>query len=247
MWAGITLVLAVLAIRFSLRLASFRRREYRFPLPVPLRVVTPQGFAVGLATDISPRGFRLLGTPVTGARVGDELLGDLLLPSGRLPVRATIRDLVRPTPPDAGGPQAVGCEFSWDSASNRNQLEMFLFGSDLQWRLNGFDDRVRTPIELFGAALSGRREIPSPRGQHWSPLIYRNREATTESGVGFISAVDPSSRSRTVVALGALPRNTRLRAEEVTLHGAINVTGSVADEQVLETDAAPIYLYRLTA
>jgi cellulose synthase (UDP-forming) len=247
MWAGITLVLAALAIRFSLKLSSFRRREYRFPLPVPLRVATPQGIAVGLATDISPRGFRLLGTPVTGARVGDEVRGELLLPSGRLPVRARIRDLVGPTPPDAGGPQAVGCEFSWDSASNRNQLEMFLFGSDLQWRLNGFDDRVKTPTERLGAALSGRREIPSPRGQHWSPLIYRSREATTESGVGFISAVDPSSRSRTVVALRALPRNTRLRAEEVTLHGAINVTGRVADEQVLETDAAPVYLYRLTA
>ncbi len=247
MWAAVTLVLAVLAIRFSLKLSSFRRREYRFPLPVPLRVVTPQGTAVGLATDISPHGFRLRGMPVTGARVGDEVRGELLLPSGRLPVRATIRDLVRPESADAGGLEAVGCEFSWDSASNRNQLEMFLFGSDLQWRLNGYDDRVKTPTERLAAALSGRREVARPRGQHWSPLVYRDLEATAESGVGFISAADPLSPSRTVVSMGALPRNARLNAEEVTLRGAIDVTGSIADEQVLETDAAPIYLYKLTA
>jgi cellulose synthase (UDP-forming) len=202
---------------------------------------------VGLATDISPHGFRLLGTPVTGTRVGDDVRGELLLPSGRLPIRATVRDLVQPTPPDAGGPQAVGCEFSWDSARDRNQLEMFLFGSDLQWRLNGFDDRVETPAERIAAAFTGRRQVQRPRGQHWAPLVYRDLEATKDGGVGFISVADPASPSRTVVSMGALPRNARLNAEEVTLLGAINVTGSVADEQVLETDAAPIYLYKLTA
>ena len=247
MWASITLALAVLAIRFSLKLASFRRREYRFPLPVPLQITTAQGITIGLAADISPRGFRLLGTPVTGAHVGDEIRGELLLPSGRLPVQAKIRDIVRPKVPDSGESRAVGCEFRWESARDRNQLEMFLFGSDLQWRLNGFDDRVKTPTERLAAVFSGRREVPRSRGQHWSPLVYRGHEATTERGVGFISVADPASPSRTVVSLGALPHDSRLNAEEVTANGSVAVTGRVGDEQVLETDTAPIYLYELNA
>ncbi len=246
-WAGLTLCLAVLAIRFSLRLASFRRREYRFPLPVPLRVTTPQGVALGLATDISPLGFRLVGTPVTGARVGDEIGGELLLPTGRLHVQATVRSLVRPTRTDVHAPQAVGCEFRWDSAGKRNQLELFLFGSDLQWRLNGLDDRIQTPLERLGSFLRGGPRSTVPRGQRWAPLLYRNGTATTHAEVGFISAPDPAAPSRTVVAWGALPRDAQLDAREVTPHGALDVTGSVADEQVLETNAAPIYLYKLTA
>jgi len=243
-WAAITLVMAVLAIRFSLRLASFRRREYRFPLPVPLNVVTSRGITVGLATDISPQGFRLQGMPVAGARIGDTVRGELLLPSGALPVSAVIRDHVKPA---SGTPDAVGCEFCWDSASKRNQLEMFLFGSDLQWRLNGLTDRVKTPIERLVAAFSSHRGVPLPRGQRWSPLVYRSREGVTADGVGFISAVDPASNSRTLVSLGALPRDTQFDAEEVTLQGAIGVTGNVADEQVLDSAASPIYLYKLNA
>jgi hypothetical protein len=50
-----------------------------------------------------------------------------------------------------------------------------------------------------------------------------------------------------VVSWGALPRNEQLDAREVTPHGALDVTGRVADEQVLETHAAPIYIYKLTA
>jgi hypothetical protein len=49
------------------------------------------------------------------------------------------------------------------------------------------------------------------------------------------------------VSLGVLPANGRLFAEEVTPAGPRGVVGRVADEQVLETHAAPIYLYKLTA
>jgi len=50
-----------------------------------------------------------------------------------------------------------------------------------------------------------------------------------------------------VVSLGVLPPNGRLYAEEVTAAGPRGVVGRVADEQVLDTHAAPIYLYKLTA
>jgi cellulose synthase (UDP-forming) len=246
-WAGFTLGMAVLAVRFSLRLASFRRREYRFPLPVPLRVGTPQGVAIGLATDISPLGFRLVGTPVTGAQVGDEICGEFLLPTGRLRIRANVRSLIRPTKVDVSAPNAIGCEFSWDSADSRNQLELFLFGSDLQWRLNGLDDRIQTPLERLGNLLRGVPRATVPRGQRWSPLLYRGGDPKTDPGIGFISASDPAGRSRTVVSWGALPQDAQLDAKEVTPQGALDVTGSVADEQVLETHSAPIYLYKLTA
>jgi cellulose synthase (UDP-forming) len=246
LWASLTLGIAAAGIRFALRTSSSRRREYRFPLPIPLRMHTPRGLSLGLATDISPLGCRVVGAPVSGARGGDELQGDLLLPTGPLPVRVLVRTVLADS--QRAIPAALGCEFRWGLSDERNQLEMFLFGSDLQWRLNGFEDRVRTPLERVGDYLRGER--PSRRrlaGESWSPVLYRRVNSDLESGIGFISASGRDGATRTLVSLGVLPDNGRLFAEEVTPAGPRGVVGRVADEQVLETHAAPIYLYKLTA
>ena len=251
-WAGLTLGVAALAIRFALRAARFRRREYRFPLPIPMRILSRAGVTLGLATDISPLGCRLVGAPVAGARTGDELRGELLLPSGALPVHASVQALI--LPPGGRGksedpqPVAVGCAFRWGTSDDRDQLEMFLFGSDLQWRLNGLEDRIRTPLERVADLIGGVRYEPRRLvGQQWSPLLYKRVNSQQEVGIGFISAPQSKAGERTVVSLGVLPENGRLFAEEVTASGPRGVVGRVADAEVLETHAAPIYLYRLTA
>jgi cellulose synthase (UDP-forming) len=246
LWASLTLGVAAASIRFAWRRSASRRREYRFPLPVPLRVNTPRGLSLGLAADISPLGCRVVGAPVGGARGGDELQGELLLPTGPLPVRALVRTVLADS--DKATPAALGCEFRWGLSDERSQLEMFLFGSDLQWRLNGFEDRVRTPLERIDDRLRGERPVRRQLArQRWSPVLLRRVNSELDAGVGFISATDRDGATRTLVSLGVLPTNGRLFAEEVTPTGPRGVVGRVADEQVLETHAAPIYLYKLTA
>jgi cellulose synthase (UDP-forming) len=246
LWASLTLGIAAASLRFARRVSASRRREYRFPLPVPLQFKSGKDPLIGLATDISPLGCRVVGAPVSSARGGDELRGELLLPTGPLAVTLAVRTVLV----DGGKaePTALGCEFCWGLSDERNQLEMFLFGSDLQWRLNGYEDRVRTPLERFRNWLGGvspaRRRLA---GQNWSPVLYRRVNASHEGGVGFISAAVRGGGERTLVSLGELPANGRLYAEEVTPAGPRGVVGRVADGQVLETHAAPIYLYKLTA
>ena len=246
LWASVTVGVAAFALRFALRASSSRRREYRFPLPVPLRVHAGRSVAIGLATDISPLGCRIVGAPVGGARSGDELTGDLLLPTGPLPVRVIVRTVLADG--DKAEAVALGCEFRWGLSDERNQLELFLFGSDLQWRLNGFEDRVQTPLERVRDLLRGER--PARRAlarKGWSPVMYRRVNASHEAGVGFISSWERDGEARTIVSLGELPANGRLYAEEVTPAGPRGVVGRVVEEQVIETHSAPIYLYKLTA
>jgi len=246
LWASVTLGVAASALHFALRTSGSRRREYRFPLPIPLRVRAGRNVAIGLATDISPLGCRVVGAPVSSGRGGDELTGELLLPNGPLPVRMVVRTVL------ADGdnrvvPVALGCEFRWGLSDERNQLEMFLFGSDLQWRLNGFEDRVRTPLERVRDLLRGG---PRPRRlarRDWSPVMYRRVNASHEAGIGFISRAEREGETRTIVSLGELPANGRLYAEEVTSVGTRTVVGRVAREQVIETHSSPIYIYELTA
>ena len=249
LWAAVTLGIAASAIHYALRASSYRRREYRFPLPVPLRTLDGKGVeSVALATDISPQGCRVVGAITASAEPGQEIRGELLLPTGPLPVMATVRALI-PRGKDESTEPALGCEFRWGVSDERNQLEMFLFGSDMQWQLNGLSDRIRPPLERLAALFSGAGLDNSRRliGQSWSPVLYKRVNSELGTGVGFISRSDPRTGDRTMVSLGMLPSNGRLYAEEVTASGPRGVVGRVQDEAVLETHAAPIYLYKLTA
>lgn len=249
LWAAVTFGIAASAIHYALLSASFCRREYRFPLPVPLRTRDGKGVeSVALATDISPLGCRVVGAITSSAEQAQEIRGELLLPTGPLPVVAIVRALIPPGKDQSAEP-ALGCEFRWGVSDERNRLEMFLFGSDLQWQLNGLSDRIRPPLERVAAMFSGAVQDSSRRlvGQNWSPVLYKRVNSKLDSGVGFISRSDPRTGDRTMVSLGVLPPNGRLYAEEVTASGPRGVVGRVQDEAVLETHAAPIYLYKLTA
>jgi cellulose synthase (UDP-forming) len=249
LWAVVTAAIAALAAHKTLRATIDRRREYRFPLPVPLRTRTPSGHeTVALATDLSPLGCRIVGEPLGYARRGDELQGELLLPTGPLAVVASVRAITEPRSKDPAQP-ALACEFRWGLSEERNQLETFLYGSDLQWQLNGLTDRAPTLLERIAAWLGASARVETRRlaGQTWSPVLYKRVNSEQGNGVGFISRSDPKTGVRTIVSLGVLPRSGRLYAEEVTAAGPRGVVGRVEDEQVLETHAAPIYLYRLTA
>jgi len=247
-WASLTLGVAALAIRYALRLAGFRRREYRFPLPVPFKArLQPHG-SMARASDISPLGCRLSGDVAARVSVGDTIPGTLLLPTGELAVTAVVRSHNAPGPEEGAGRPEIGCEFRWDSVEARLQLETFLFGSDLQLHLNGWEERVRTPLERLSAWLGGARPGPRlPTGRGWSPFVYRQAGSKDAIGVGFISAPGPGETPRTVVTLDQLPAMSKVSAHEVTDAGPRHVTGRLGDTELIETRSAPLYLYRLTA
>ena len=248
LWAALTLGMAALAIGFATRLAGFRRREYRFPLAVPVRVASAGRRAMTLATDLSPLGFRLTGFPAATARVGDLVRGELLLPGGRLDFEALVRSRAARDGDAADTLPVAGCEFRWASAGDCYQLEQFLFGSDLQWRLNGLEDRTRTPLERLDGVLNrDRRNARALEGLRWSPLVYECAGAGSDVGVGFISAGDAGAKTRMIATLGSLPAAGQLHANEVTSQGLRSVQGHLSNQSRVDTHTAPIYLYRLTA
>ena len=248
LWASLTLGVAALAIRYALRLSGFRRREYRFPLPVPFKVrLLPHG-SMARASDISPLGCRLSGEVATRVSVGEVITGQLLLPTGELPVTAVVRSRAVPETPGGAGRPAIGCEFQWASVEHRLQLESFLFGSDLQLHLNGWEERVRTPLERLPAWLGGTKRGPRmPASQGWSPLVYRHSGSNQAIGVGFISIPGSEAIPRTVVTLDQLPGISNVSAHEITDAGPRHVTGRLGETEMIETHSAPLYLYRLTA
>src|SRR5690606_23855605 len=100
------------------------------------------------------------------------LAGELLLPAGTVSLTARVRVRLAEND-DASGtdPGSLGCEITGMAATDRNQLELFLFGSDLQWQLNGLADRVQTPLERLGSLLAGSRQQRPAPARHWWPLL----------------------------------------------------------------------------
>lgn len=249
LWAAMVLVIGGMGVGYALRVGSYRRGEYRFPLPLPVWVRTPAGGTVALATDISPHGFRLQGSFAETLLPETELRCQLWLPHEVVPLTATVRTVQgqqggkRPTAPSAG------CAITHVSPEDRNVLELFLFGSDLQWQLNGLSDRMHTPLERLRERVAGRPVPAAARAaQHWHPLLLQRSPVNGVPDIGFISA-DTQRRSKRTVALfgGRSSAENDLQADELTPTGIHPVLGRLGAAELVDTDAAPIHVYRLSA
>lgn len=247
-WAGFALGVAALAIGYAIRLARHRRREYRFPLPVPFKLAREPRSVMVRASDISSLGCRLTGPVAVTAVVGDRLAGQLLLPAGPLKVDAIVRSRLVEKLRNGEERISVGCEFDWKHFAERMQLDAFLFGSDLQMRLNGWREQTPTPWDRVSAVLKGAwRGAKLPRAEGWSPLVFRDANAESGIGVGYISRNIMPNGSRALVTVFGMPGGARVAAHEVTENGAQFVDGEVGEPELMGSKLSPLYLHRLHA
>lgn len=158
-WAAVNLCMAWLVVRFALLRTRFRRREYRFPVPLPARVRFAGGEAMMTVDDISLSGCRIYGRFPEAARVRDVVQGELLLPGTSLPFIGKVAAMIPGGNGQESWVKSLGLEFEWNNRADHELLELFLFGSDLQWQLNHLDDRSLTPTELLqSSARAAKRE-----------------------------------------------------------------------------------------
>jgi cellulose synthase (UDP-forming) len=236
-WAGMTVWLAVLAIAHAVRVGNYRRREYRFPVPAAFEVAEEANTDLLLVTDVSPNGCRLIGPGVRNRRVGDHIRGALVLPGGKVSVQAMVRSLV----PDSKG---VGCEFVWRDLADQATLELFLYGSDLQWRFNGLTETLPPPIERFMNSFRGTRRGRTLVPQHWVPLLYRRDAGSATSGVAYLSPAENDKDGRHLIALEDFPEGSHFEGQEVTAVGTRNVGGHLVADNEWNAKFSPMHVYR---
>ncbi|GHD64626.1 glycosyltransferase [Jeongeupia chitinilytica] len=190
-WALVNSTLALLMLLFTRASSQSRRNEYRFPIPLPARLRFPGGTTTyGTVDDISSSGFRLYAQLPDDVRNGVEVDGELYLPSGTLPIRANIAATIRAPSQRPGEPgyiKAIGCVFDWNTTAERDRLDLFLYGSDLQWQVQSLTERSRTPLQYLGDLFSGRH-VPNVAKRQWTTVLYRdNAEESIGKKVGLLS------------------------------------------------------------
>ncbi len=208
LWALINGALALAVILFTAVSQRNERSRYRFPVPVSAEIVLADGARVrGTVDDLSDNGLRFYGNFPASLDVGSTLTGHLMLPAGPVAFWGEVRGMVT-SPSSTGGSKSLGCQFS-TSTAGRHRLEEFLFGSGLQWAMNGFSDQVSTPMNrLFSQSIPGPR--PNPLAQiRWNSAELRLRpDGPAEPAL--LSADGFDSEDALVLCHSALPENRNL-------------------------------------
>jgi cellulose synthase (UDP-forming) len=259
-WAGINIGVASAVVRFTLR-RKHRRREYRFPIPLPAFLGRPEeGRVFGLIEDISVDGCRVVTEkPVT---TGCNMHGEIFLPSGRMPfVAAVTRHQKRvaslreshaalPASMNRAPRQKLeyGLAFRWNSANDAIQLENFLFGSDLQWRILDLHEGVTTPVaQIVGLVAPAERErVPDITLDEWLPVIYHpSGKDSQQDKFAVVSCTDWTRKPARMVLFESLPPDTRLTLYIFGHVSRDRVQGTITEIQRLQTTTAEIYLSRV--
>jgi cellulose synthase (UDP-forming) len=245
-WASVNCGLAAMVVNFSLKIGSFRRREYRFPVPVPARIRLhgdrPQ---LGIFDDVSSSGFRFHGALPPHLGVGMQVEGDLYIASGRLPFNATVRSAVRDRTQRVTG---IGCSFEWLDDAERDRLDLYLYGTDLQWQLNGLGEQARTPLERLAQIFTGGPRPAALDAAHWAPVLYHDaHQSITAPEVGFVSVPGSDGAPRTLATLRPLDPKAELRFRMVTRTGSQVLAGTPVPFKNIQSPAAPVYLYQFAA
>jgi len=209
-WATVNGALALAVLAFTSRVQQHTRADYRFPVPVVAELMFKDGRRVyGTVDDLTDSGMRFYGMLPTNLAAGTPVTGQIMLPDGPLPLWGQVRSVI--AEPDDSGPRAVGCSFS-TATKGRHRLEAFLFGSDLQWHVNGYTDQVHTPLSRLLP-----RWVPGPQphplaDRRWNAVQLRVHPRATPMAA-LVSATDAGNDEPLVISYAALPTDRALEMQ----------------------------------
>ncbi|MDE2089420.1 MAG: glycosyltransferase [Gammaproteobacteria bacterium] len=247
LWAGLNTALGLAVVAFTLYRPQ-RRTEYRFPIPLPVRITDANEQSLyGVVDDISPAGFRLYARLGQEPPIGAPLSGEIYLPSGALAFQASVSARTEQISEEHPYAKAFGCRFAWANAQERDRLELFLYGSDLQWQLQQLHEQAATPLQWLGL-MKGRLALPDVRAEHWAPIVYQPAQgaASPSPAVGLISTGPQAAQGpqRLILLFTPVKTGAPLTLRVFTRTGHWTLNGWVYDEHRLESPVAPIYLHR---
>lgn len=244
-WASVNAGLAALLLGFSRRRLRYRRGEYRFPIPLPARLLPAGGPPVfGTIDDISGEGFSFYGRVDEQLAPGAALRIEIFLPTALLAVDATVRSLRR-----AGGERgrpyikAIGCSFDWADRDQRDQLAVFLYTSDVQWKLNGLGEQAVPPLRSAWRWLKGARATAAVP-LRWAPAMVHANGALAPAGpvVGIVSVDGPQRR---LITFKPIPAGEPIELHAFTRSGTTLLDATAELRERIATPTEPLHHYDL--
>lgn len=246
LWACVNLTMAGLVLSFTLERLRFRRRDYRFAIPLIATFQLRGGRAYDAAIEnISSSGvrLRLAGAPAPAS--GERIDGHLHLPEGPIPFQAEVCFMDRAG--QGGETGIVGCTFTWGETQSLHTLERLLYGSDLEWQVHALNERLATPLERLlphghwheraGQAAGG---LSLPR----RPMLLARSGAKAAGDPGILVA---GGKGGEYLAMAFRPLDLSRRIEARVFNGSgwERLRAQVA-KVITPDDGSRLYVYELS-
>jgi cellulose synthase (UDP-forming) len=246
-WAGINAALAAAVMAFTRKQAANQRLDYRFPVPLPGKIRLPDARRVfGTMDEISSGGFRFYAALPSSIVIGTMLETEIFLPSGPVGVQAEVRSLIRDERSPDHYIKAIGCSFEPLSASDRDQLDLFLYGSDLQLRLLQLREFISTPLERLAQLWSGRRRVGGSDPAHWAAMFYSvSGVSGKQIGFGLVSVPKDPAEQRMALLSKPMDDGAQLNMRLFTRTGQTFLHAPATLKERIESPVSPIHLYGL--
>jgi len=242
LWASVNVWLAYSLISFTTH-KKHQRLDYRFGVPLPVRVCKQDKCQFGTIDDVSSSGFRLYARLADGTRPGERLSGELRLPGKCLPFTAEIRRLV--TARDSSGDyvKAYGCDFIWQDNTLHDQLDRYLFGSGLQWQIQELQETGRTLLQWLSSLRYGNRDVTDNAPPCWATFVYQMPASTgTDEITGLIEVTNPDQSSRRVLLYHPLNEGVLLSGRVITRLCENDITLCATTCRQIETQLSPVFM-----
>lgn len=239
LWSCVNIGLATLVVTTTL-LRRHRRNEYRFPVPLVVRIDDPSNLTeLAIAEDVSLSGLRIYSRLAQEMTEHGKISGRLLTPDGEISFSA---EVMGENEGEMGKVRTVGCRFLWPGDAARDRLGLFLYGSDLQWRMLGLSERVHTPLEHLRLWLTGHG-VHADTVQHWIPVSYQRLSAPgDQQWVGLISG--NASGPRTFLTYDALgpEADVQMLMQGKYRQQSLRIRADFSER--VGSSVAPVYVYQ---
>lgn len=239
LWSFVNIGLAALVVAMTL-LRRHRRNEYRFPVPLVVRIDDPSGPSeLAIAEDVSLSGFRIYSRLAQEMVLHDKISGRLLIPDGEIPFSA---EVIGENEGEMGKVRTVGCRLIWPDDAARDRLGLFLYGSNLQWRVLGLSDRVHTPLESLQLWLMGHG-VHANAVRRWIPVFYQRLDVSgDQQWVGLISGNTSGPRTfLTYDALGS-EADVQMLMQGKYRQQSLRIRADFSER--VGNSVAPVYVYQ---
>ena len=245
-WACANFILAGAVLAFTIARSGYLRQHYRFAIPLVMKFRIPskdEDGVYGAVDDISSYGFMVMADVRSTLRSGEVFEGELYLPTGALAFKARTTTQIN-TLPDSTI-KSIGCEFLWESRKQQDQLELFLYGSDLEWRIQQIDEQIKTPLEyLFGNFH--RPENPLPPATHWSSALCRDETTPDGKVQSGVITLDLDAKRRNLVVFSPLNIGAKVETSVFTRSGWRTLKGTIVKENRVENAVGQsLYVYQM--
>ena len=245
-WALVNCGFAFSLLRFTSNISHFKRGNYRFPIFLPAEITIGGVTTYATVDNISSSGCKLYGALPEALKVDDDVTGKITLSTGVLPFNGKVVEKLMSTADDGQQyTKGIGCYFDWKEMHHRDQLDLFLYGSDLQWSLHHFTEKSQTPFEWLFSKFKKRKTVQHLRPEFWGVVTYHYADQFKDRASLGLIANNPGAEGEFVITYSALKEDEALIFKTYSRVSQPDLIRRVELIEMLESPGATLYVYKL--